>query len=118
MSIENGDLDLKASFGFVCYGKFRDFIGIRQMIREQFPDTRIIFPQIAMQHQYLLKRSELTEEQIQKLEEKMKKHGEIGWSFVVKLIIGLLLLAVLMYTAARAKGGFSELFRTIYDLFS
>jgi len=71
--VENGDLDVYLSYGFVLYGSFNDFVGIRKTIRSDFPKTKIVFPQIANEHLFLLKKSELTEEQIQKLEEKRKR---------------------------------------------
>ena len=48
----------------------------------------------------------------------MKKNtAEIGWSFVVKLILGLMILLALIFVAINAKNGFSGMFTRLGNLF-
>lgn len=68
--VENGDLKVYLSSGFVLYGSFNDFCAIRKNIRENFPQMKIVFQQISNEHLFLLKKSDLTEEQTLKLNEK------------------------------------------------
>jgi len=71
--VENGDLDVYLSFGFVLFGSFKDFCSIRKTIREDFPDTKMVFNQISPEHLFLVKKSFLNEEQTQVLDEKRNK---------------------------------------------
>jgi hypothetical protein len=45
------------------------------------------------------------------------KNAEIGWSFVVKLVLGIILLLALIFVALNAKKGFSGMFATLGNLF-
>ncbi len=53
------------------------------------------------------------------LVDKMRKNknAEIGWSFVVKLILGLMILLALIFVAVNAKSGFSNMFSKLGSLF-
>lgn len=48
---------------------------------------------------------------------KFSSKAEIGWSFIVKFIIGLLVLLVLIIVAANAKKGFSGLLAKLAGIF-
>lgn len=45
------------------------------------------------------------------------KKADVGWSFVVKLIIGLLVLIALILIAKNAKNGFSTIFSNLWSIF-
>ena len=45
------------------------------------------------------------------------KNAEIGWSFIVKLVIGLLVLMALIFIAAGGKTWFSEILAKIGESF-
>lgn len=43
--------------------------------------------------------------------------ADIGWSFIVKMLIGLMLLFALIVIAVGAKKGFSNMFSGLTNLF-
>lgn len=71
--VEKGDLDVYLSFGFVLFGSFKDFCSIRKIIREEYPDTKMVFNQISPEHLFLVKKSFLNEEQTRILDQKRNK---------------------------------------------
>jgi len=68
--VEPGDLDIQLSYGYVLYGSFRDFVRLRNLIRNRLEDSKLVFHTISGEHLYLLKKSVLTEDQIKLLEGK------------------------------------------------
>ena len=71
--VEKGDLDVYLSFGFVLFGSFKDFCGVRKKIREDFPNTKMVFHQISPEHLFLVKKTFLNEEQTQVLDQKRNR---------------------------------------------
>lgn len=47
----------------------------------------------------------------------MKKKAEIGWGFIVMLVIGLMVLLALVFVAINAKSGFSGIFGKLGEIF-
>lgn len=45
------------------------------------------------------------------------KKADVGWGVIVLLIIGLLILVVLMIIAAKSKGGFTNMFGSLGEIF-
>jgi hypothetical protein len=73
LTVEKEDLDVQLSFGYVLYGKFADFIKIREYIRLNFPNVKSIYHTISGEHLYLMKHGQLTPEQTQLFEDKKEK---------------------------------------------
>jgi hypothetical protein len=71
--LEKEDLDVHLSFGFVCFGKLGRCVEIRKLIREQFPDVKMVYNSVSGEHLFLLKESALNEEQVKMLKEKEGK---------------------------------------------
>ena len=49
----------------------------------------------------------------------MKKNikAQTEWGFVVKLVLGLIILLALIFVAINAKNGFSSMFATLRNIF-
>ena len=48
---------------------------------------------------------------------KISKKADMGWGFVVMMIIGLMVLLALIFVAINAKNGFSNMFGQLGELF-
>lgn len=64
VQIENSDLDVQLNIGFVCVGKMRDIIKLRNVILNT-ENVRTIFNTLASEKLYVIKQSKLSAEQIE-----------------------------------------------------
>lgn len=43
--------------------------------------------------------------------------GQIGWNFILRLFVGMVVLAIMIYVAVKAKGGFNGILGRIAEWF-
>jgi hypothetical protein len=73
--LEDGDLDVKLSFAFVCNGKQRDFVKLREVIRN-FAGVKLIYGTCSAGHLGIAKEKDLSVEQWQRIVGKGKVEVE------------------------------------------
>ncbi len=73
MTLEQSDLNIQLSFGFVCAGKMCDFLKLRDEIRKSFPNVSIVYNKMSAEYLFILKKSELTPEQTKKFDKEKKE---------------------------------------------
>lgn len=69
--IEESDLDVRLKFAFVCEGSMRDFIKLRETIRA-CENVDLIYNTNSASYLVILKKNELTAEQLAFLEKKQR----------------------------------------------
>ena len=63
-------------FAFVCYGKMQDYLDLKTLIKKEFPDVKINFTTTAPEYLYILKKSLITPEQLEKFQDMLNEKIE------------------------------------------
>jgi hypothetical protein len=71
MSLEPSDLNMQATFGVVCTGKLCDFVKLRDDLRK-YPGIKLVFNTISAEYLFIVKKSGLTADQLERFEKEMK----------------------------------------------
>jgi isocitrate lyase len=75
-NVEKSDLNVELSFALVCHGKMCDFLKVREDIRKNYPDVKLVFNTVSAEYLFILKKNALTPQQLKVFEkEGSKKNG-------------------------------------------
>jgi hypothetical protein len=75
--LSEDDLNFKMSFAVVCYGKMRDYIELKEVIKKKFPEVKINFTTAAPEYLFVLKKSVITPKQLDMFKKMSKSQKNV-----------------------------------------